>query len=102
MIIRINLLTIFYFSITLGFAQSTAQDRIISFEKIVQSDTVLNSIHFRNVGPTIMSGRVTDVEVNPNNTTGYGIPNFCSAYNIALGTSDIKHIEYQFTTQVMS
>ena len=69
MIIRINLLTIFCFSITLGFAQSTAQDRIISFEKIVQSDTVLNSIHFRNVGPTIMSGRVTDVEVNPNNTT---------------------------------
>ena len=36
--------------------------------------------------------------LNPNNTTGYGIPNFCSAYNIALGTSDIKHIEYQFTT----
>lgn len=30
------------------------------------------------------------------NTLGYGIPNFCSAYNILLGTSDIQNIEYTF------
>lgn len=33
---------------------------------------------------------------NPNNTIGYGVPNFCNAYNIALGTSDIKNIDYYF------
>jgi hypothetical protein len=69
MTIRLNLLIIFCFSITLGFAQSATQDRLASYTKIAQFDTVLNSVHFRNVGPTIMSGRVTDVEVNPNNTT---------------------------------
>lgn len=30
------------------------------------------------------------------NTLGYGIPNFCTAYNILLGTSDIQNIEYTF------
>ncbi len=30
------------------------------------------------------------------NTLGYGIPNLCSAYNILLGTSDIKQIDYTF------
>lgn len=35
---------------------------------------------------------------NPNYTTGFGVPNFCNAYNIALGTSDIKNIDYQFAS----
>ncbi len=37
----------------------------------------------------------SDRYANPNNTHGYGIPNFCIAYNIALGTSDIHHMDYQ-------
>jgi photosystem II stability/assembly factor-like uncharacterized protein len=36
-------------------------------EKIHQ-DTLLNSLTFRNIGPTVMSGRITDVEINPDNT----------------------------------
>lgn len=33
---------------------------------------------------------------NPNNTEGYGIPDFCIAYNLATGTGDIQQIDYQF------
>ncbi len=35
-------------------------------EKLL-ADTTLNSIKFRNIGPSNMSGRVVDIEVNPNN-----------------------------------
>jgi photosystem II stability/assembly factor-like uncharacterized protein len=34
----------------------------------IHQDTLLQSIAFRNIGPTVMSGRVTDVEINPSNT----------------------------------
>ncbi len=42
--------------------------RLQSFDKIVNAPSPLDSVKFRNVGPTIMSGRVVDVEVNENNT----------------------------------
>ena len=31
----------------------------------------LNDIHFRNIGPAIMSGRVVDVDVNPEDPTEF-------------------------------
>jgi len=35
--------------------------------------------------------------LNPNNTLGYGIPDFCLASSILSGVSDVKNIEYYFT-----
>lgn len=33
---------------------------------------------------------------NVNNTHGYGIPNFCTAYGIATGTSDVLSIDHRY------
>ena len=33
--------------------------------------SLLSSLDFRNIGPTVQSGRVTDVDVNPNNPTEF-------------------------------
>jgi photosystem II stability/assembly factor-like uncharacterized protein len=48
-------------------SNSTTVDRMASFEKIKNNVSDLNSIAFKNIGPNIMSGRVTDLSVNPNN-----------------------------------
>lgn len=48
-------------------AQTATSLRIASFENTKKKESLLNGIEFRNIGPTIMSGRVTDVEVNPDN-----------------------------------
>ena len=37
------------------------------------SNSTLKDINFRNIGPSIMSGRVDDLEVNPNNPTEFYI-----------------------------
>ncbi|MBK6828139.1 MAG: hypothetical protein IPG86_15365 [Chitinophagaceae bacterium] len=37
----------------------------------LQAQSPLNSIKFRNIGPTIMSGRVVDVDVNPEDPTEF-------------------------------
>jgi photosystem II stability/assembly factor-like uncharacterized protein len=39
--------------------------------KLQQGDTLLKNIHFRNIGPTNMSGRVVDLEVNPADPTEF-------------------------------
>lgn len=44
---------------------SAQTSRISSYEKIKQEWSPVNEIKFRNIGPTVMSGRVTDIEVNP-------------------------------------
>lgn len=38
----------------------------------------------------------SDRYTNPNNTQGFGIPNLCTAYQIALGTSNVEHFDYLF------
>lgn len=52
---------------------TTAAERLNGIEKrkLLEKDTTLNSIKFRNVGPSIMSGRVVDVDVNPSNPTEF-------------------------------
>ncbi len=52
---------------------STAADRLSGLQKrkLLEKDTTLNSIKFRNVGPSIMSGRVVDVDVNPADPTEF-------------------------------
>jgi hypothetical protein len=54
---------------TILYAQNnTALERISSYKKLAREKySALNSIAFRNVGPSIMSGRVTDIDINPKN-----------------------------------
>ena len=40
-------------------------------KKILQQQSLVNHIPFRNIGPSVMSGRVVDIEVNPKNTTEF-------------------------------
>ena len=52
---------------------STAAERLNGLQKrkLLENDTSLNSIKFRNIGPSIMSGRVVDVDVNPADPTEF-------------------------------
>ena len=64
----------FCFSVTLAAQSPTSSDIIQqSLEKkqqIMQSSLVKN-VAFTNIGPTVMSGRVADVAVNPEDTTEF-------------------------------
>jgi hypothetical protein len=68
----LHLLLLVFVSIT-TFAQSPAitptssADRMKGFEqrKALTEKSLVNNLNFRNVGPTVMSGRVVDVEGNP-------------------------------------
>ncbi len=64
-----------YFLFLLGIAISTAQPQPTSAEQIRQSTATLDrliseslvaKLPLTNIGPSVMSGRVTDLEVNPN------------------------------------
>ncbi|MDX1943404.1 MAG: glycosyl hydrolase [Saprospiraceae bacterium] len=50
-----------------------ADARIKSFEqrKSLEKASLVNGIEFRNIGPTIMSGRVTDMDVSPSDPTHF-------------------------------
>jgi photosystem II stability/assembly factor-like uncharacterized protein len=70
----------FLFVSILTFHSSTAQvgptaasDRLngLAKRKLLQSESLLKNIKFRNIGPSIMSGRVVDVDVNPADPTEF-------------------------------
>ncbi|MFK7748703.1 MAG: WD40/YVTN/BNR-like repeat-containing protein [Kordia sp.] len=67
---------LFLFLVQFSFAQSNptsaakVQDALKEKAKLTEKSTVKN-IEFTNIGPTIMSGRVVDLDVNPNNTTEF-------------------------------
>ncbi len=67
------LLFIFVNSAKAQTKSSTAAERLngIQKRKLLEKDTALNNIKFRNVGPSIMSGRVVDVDVNPADPTEF-------------------------------
>ena len=52
---------------------STATERISGLQKrkLLEDSSLLKDIKFRNVGPSIMSGRVVDVDVNPADPTEF-------------------------------
>lgn len=37
----------------------------------MQETSLVKNVPFTNIGPTVMSGRVVDVDVNPNNPTEF-------------------------------
>ena len=53
---------------------STSSDDILESLNI-QNELIKNSLvknlEFKNIGPSVMSGRVTDIEVNPNNSSEF-------------------------------
>lgn len=59
---------------TNGQVQPTpAAERLKGLEKrkALESRSTLNHIKFRNIGPTVMSGRVSDIEANPEDPTEF-------------------------------
>lgn len=40
-------------------------------KSIMQSSSLVQNIPFKNIGPTVMSGRVADIEINPNDPTEF-------------------------------
>ena len=52
-------------------AQTSTSAKMVEDAIIFQNDLIQNSIigelKFENIGPSIMSGRVSDIEVNPDN-----------------------------------
>lgn len=52
---------------------TSADDRMKGLEKrkALEEKSVLNPIKFRNIGPAIMSGRVVDLDVNPDDPTEF-------------------------------
>ena len=71
--ITIILLLVIVNSVQAQVKPTTAAERLngIQKRKLLEKDTTLNSIKFRNVGPSIMSGRVVDVDVNPADPTEF-------------------------------
>ncbi len=55
------------------FKATSAQERLKSIDQRKQllSRSTLNETGFRNIGPSIMSGRVVDIEVNPQDPTEF-------------------------------
>ncbi len=52
---------------------TTAAKRLQGFEtrKQLEQQSLVNNVAFRSIGPTIMSGRVTDLEANPEDPTNF-------------------------------
>src|SRR4029079_7295611 len=50
-----------------------ADNRLAGFDeaKKLQANSIFSQVEFRNVGPTIMSGRVVDVDVNPDTSSEF-------------------------------
>lgn len=60
----------------LSFSQTTATtaqdvEDGLQQKKQMQSNSLVKNIPLKNIGPTVMSGRVVDVDVNPENTTEF-------------------------------
>ena len=50
-------------------AQKTQQ--ALTIKETLTKTSIVKNIAFKNIGPTVMSGRVVDIDVNPNNTTEF-------------------------------
>ncbi|MFI8377612.1 WD40/YVTN/BNR-like repeat-containing protein [Leeuwenhoekiella sp. NPDC079379] len=74
--IRFLLLSISLSVFSSSFAQQPATSpelltRSLEAKEALISNSIVKNIPFKNAGPTIMSGRVVDIEVNPENSTEF-------------------------------
>ncbi len=44
---------------------------LLIVQSAIAQSTLFNQVEAKNIGPTIMSGRVVDLAVNPKNPTGF-------------------------------
>lgn len=63
----------FFFTCSLSAQQSTAADRQLGYQQrqALEANSLLGGIEFTNIGPTVMSGRITDLAVNPADPTEF-------------------------------
>ena len=71
-----KLLLLFFLISGLNFAQpiQTSEEKIleaINQKQILTNSSRVKNINFRNIGPSVMSGRVVDLSVNPNDPTEF-------------------------------
>lgn len=54
-------------------AATAASQRLEGFSKRQQlgQNSIVDKVNFRSIGPTVMSGRITDLDVNPNDPTEF-------------------------------
>jgi photosystem II stability/assembly factor-like uncharacterized protein len=45
--------------------------KMVQQRKLLEQRSLINNIKFRNIGPSIMSGRVTDIDANPDDPTEF-------------------------------
>jgi photosystem II stability/assembly factor-like uncharacterized protein len=52
---------------------TSAEERLngLKQRKVLEEKSILNEVKFRNIGPSIMSGRVVDIDANPNDPTEF-------------------------------
>ena len=52
---------------------TTAKDRLEGYQKrqMLSDSSLVQNLEFENIGPTIMSGRIVDVDVNPQDPTQF-------------------------------
>ena len=71
------LLIILFFSFLLNVqaqqpaTSETALQETLTLKEQMLENSLVKNIPFKNIGPTIMSGRVVDIEVNPENSTEF-------------------------------
>lgn len=67
------LLTLIMLSANAQIKPTPATERIKSMEqrRLLHEKSMLKELSFRNIGPSVMSGRVVDLEVNPNDPTEF-------------------------------
>ena len=63
----------FYQAQNLKLNPTSPEERWKGYEqrKKLEENSILKNLEFRNVGPTTMSGRVTDIDANPENPTEF-------------------------------
>ena len=56
-----------------GVYSTSSPERIGDYKKRLnlEKNSIVKNISFRNIGPTVMSGRVVDFSVNPNDPTNF-------------------------------
>ncbi len=62
------------FTTTIIAQQATSSKQIkeaLQQKEILTEQSIVKNIPFKNIGPTVMSGRVVDIDVNPENTTEF-------------------------------
>ena len=71
-----NLISITFLCFQLMFfgQESTSSSELINginFQNELIKNSLVKNLEFSNIGPSVMSGRVSDIEVNPNDPTEF-------------------------------